>query len=252
MSIETEIDLQGMQEAGRVVALTLRQMIDYARPGMTTRELDEYGRELLSTYGATSAPQRDYDFPGATCISLNHEVCHGIPSENKVLQEGDLINIDVSAELHGYYGDNGCSFILGHDHRGLQPLVDASRQILYEAIRHIRGGVRIAEVGGIMEREALRRGYQEIRNICGHGIGRRLHEDPREIPCFRDRDNRERFRKNSVIALETFISTKARYVHESDDGWTLVTNDRSYVCQHEHTLIVTDDLPIILTRENGI
>lgn len=252
MSIETQTERAGILAAGQAVATTLREMRAYARPGMSARELDEYGRQLLDSFGARSAPRKDYGFPGHTCISVNREACHGLPSRHKILQEGDLVNIDVSAERDGYYADNGGSFVLGRDVRGLQPLVDASRDILYMAIRAIRSRVRIAEVGGLIEKAARQRGYAVIKNICGHGIGRRLHEAPREIPCYRDRSNRARFRRQSVIALETFISTGAQYVQEMPDGWTLAARDGSFIAQHEHTLIVTDGHPIIATEMNGI
>ncbi|MCB0640050.1 MAG: type I methionyl aminopeptidase [Phaeodactylibacter sp.] len=252
MSIDSDVDLIGIQEASKAVALTLKKMQAYARPGMSTKELDDYGFELLRSMGANSAPQVDYNFPGATCISVNHEVCHGIPSKKKILQEGDLVNIDVSAELNGFYGDNGGSFVLGRDLYHFEELVTASKEILKGAIAQVRSGVRIADVGGYIEMEAKKRGFQVIKNLCGHGIGRKLHEPPSEIPNFRDRSNRLRFKKDSVIALETFISTNAQYAYEEEDGWTMVTPDTSYVAQHEHTLIVTDDLPIILTEANGI
>jgi methionyl aminopeptidase len=252
MSIETEIDLTGIQNAGQAVAVTLRKMREYARPGMSTKELDEYGHSILQSFGATSAPMKDYDFPGHTCISLNQEICHGIPSPARILKEGDLVNIDVSAELGGYYGDNGGSFILGEDHQQLQALVDASQEILHIAMKQVKSRVRISDVGGIIETEAKKRGFKVIRNLCGHGIGRRLHEPPEEVPNYKDRMNKARFRKNSVIALETFISTQSKFAYESDDGWTLTTQKKGFVAQHEHTIIVTDGEPIVVTQENGI
>lgn len=252
MSVETKGDFQGIQEAARAVAITLSKMRGYARPGMSTQELDEYGYQLLQSFGSIPAPRKDYNFPGYTCISVNQEVCHGIPRADKILQDGDLVNIDVSAELNGFYGDNGCSFILGQDRQNLAPLVEASREILYLALRQVRSRVKIADVGGFIEKEARKRGFRVIKNLCGHGIGRRLHESPEEIPCFRDRMNRGRFRKNSVIALETFISTGGKYAYETSDGWTMKADGGSFVAQHEHTIIVTDEEPIILTKENGI
>jgi methionyl aminopeptidase len=252
MIIKTKKELEGMKAAGKAVAITLKKMVDFAQIGMTTKEIDDYGKSVLDSFGAHSAPYRDYKFPGTSCISINNEVCHGIPSDKTILKNGDLVNIDVSAELHGFYGDNGCSFILGDDIHGHQKLVRASLEILHECMDAISTGVRIAMVGGTMEKGAKTRGFTTIRNICGHGIGYRLHEDPREVPCFRDRWNREKLKKNTVIALETFISTKAKFVHEAKDGWTLKTKDKSFVAQHEHTLVVTDDYPIILTEENGI
>ncbi len=164
-------------------------MRNFAKPGMTTRELDEYGGRLLREMGAKSAPLVSYGFPGWTCISVNQEFCHGIPSDKRILQEGDLINIDVSAELDGYFSDNGGSFVLGEDPHHYQDLVDASKEILFKAIHSIRGGVRISDVGHLMETEAKKCGYKVIRNLTGHGIGRNLHEEPKEIPNFRDRSN---------------------------------------------------------------
>lgn len=252
MSIRTEKDLLGMSEVAKAVAETLRNMREYARPGMSTLELDEYGYGLLRSFGAEPAPRKEYGFPGHTCISVNNEAAHGIPSAKVILKEGDLVNIDVSAELNGYYGDNGGSFVLGNDLRQLNPLVEASREILLDAIGRIRGGVRISEVGAYIESEARRRGFTTIRNLTGHGIGRKLHEEPREIPNFDDRHNKQRFQKNTVVAVETFISTRARHVYGMADGWTLKTKDGSFVAQHEHTVIVTDGQPHILTANNGI
>jgi methionyl aminopeptidase len=252
MSIETPEDLEGIRAAGHAVGVALRKMREYAKVGMSTKELDEYGYTILKEFGANPAPKKDYDFPGYTCISINDEVCHGIPAADRILKEGDLVNIDVSAELNGYYGDNGGSFILGEDLQGLGELVKASQEILYEAIEKVKASVKIQDIGGLIEKAAKKRGYKVIRNICGHGIGRKLHEAPEEIPCYRDRYNRERLRKNTVIALETFISTKAKFVYEAPDGWTLMTKDKSFVAQHEHTLIITDGYPEIVTKENGI
>jgi methionyl aminopeptidase len=252
MSVETQSELQGLQAAGEAVAVTLRKMREYASVRMSTLELDQYGASILAGFGAVPAPKKDYGFPGVACISINNEVCHGIPAADKILQDGDLVNIDVSAELNGFYADNGGSFVVGKDHRNLMPLVNASQEILKLAISKVRSRMRISDLGGFIEKEAKKRGFRVIRNICGHGVGRKLHEAPREIPCYKDRFNRDRFRKNTVIALETFISTRARYVEEAGDGWTLQTNDGSFVAQHEHTLIVQDGQPIILTHANGI
>lgn len=251
MSIQTEEELAGIKKINEIVGTVLKEMKAYAKVGMSTKELDDFGKDLLKKYGARSAPKKDYKFPGHTCISLNHEACHGIPSKQRILKDGDLVNVDVSAELDGYYGDNGSSFILGEDHQQLQPLVDASLEILHEALKTIRPGVRISDVGGVIEKSAKQKGFTVIKNICGHGIGRKLHEEPREIPCYRDRYNKERFSKNSVIAVETFISTKAKFVYEAEDGWTLKPKDNSYVAQHEHTVIVREDGPEILTLSNG-
>lgn len=252
MSITSQHEFAGMKTASEAVAHTLKQMREFASPGMTTKELDEFGGSLLKKFGARSAPAVSYGFPGHTCISVNEQAAHGIPSTKVVLKEGDLINIDVSAELEGYYADNGGSFVLGNDTRGHQKLVDASQKILHEALQKIRGGVRIADIGLLIENRAKQMGFTTIRNLVGHGIGRALHESPSEIPCFYDKSNTQRFKKNSVVAVETFISTRSRYVYETDDGWTFKAKDGSFIAQHEHTIMITDGAPIIFTEANGI
>lgn len=252
MSITTQAELSGMQEASKAVAHTLKAMMGYARPGMSTFELDQYGAKLLSGFGARSAPYLTYKFPGWTCISVDNEFCHGIPSPERILKEGDLVNIDVSAELNGFWSDNGASFILGKDIHRRQPLVDASKEILSKAISQIRGGVKIADIGQLMETEARERGYKVIKNLGGHGIGRSLHEQPEELLNYKNCFDHRRFRKNSVVAIETFIATDSSLAIELRDGWTMVGNRGGYMAQHEHTIVITDGAPLILTAENEI
>lgn len=252
MSISTEAELAGMQKVSDAVAFTLKEMISFAKPGMSTKELDDFGANVLRDFGANSAPYKTYKFPGWTCISVANEFCHGIPSKSKILKEGDLINVDVSAELGGFWSDNGASFVLGEDKFGHQKLVDASKEILRKAIMQIKDGVRIADVGGTIETEAKKYGYRVIKNLTGHGIGRSLHEEPAEIANFRDKYNYNRFKKNSVVAIETFISTHSNYAVTLQDGWTMVGNKGGFMAQHEHTIVVTDHEPIILTAENQI
>ncbi len=252
MSITAESELIGMQKVSEAVAQTLKEMREFARPGMSTKELDEYGGQILKDLGAKSAPFLTYGFPGYTCISVNNEFCHGIPSDKRILNEGDLINIDVSAELDGFWSDNGGSFILGEDINQHQKLVEASRQILQKAILQIKGGVRISDIGNLIETEAKKRGFKVIKNLTGHGIGRSLHEAPHEIANYRDKYNTQRFRKNDVVAIETFITTRSTYAETLNDGWTMVGDKGGYMAQHEHTIVVTDGKPIILTEMNGI
>jgi methionyl aminopeptidase len=252
MSITTEDEKIGMQHASDAVALTLKKMREFAKPGISTKELDEYGGVLLAQMGARSAPLLTYNFPGHTCISVNEEAAHGIPSADKVLKEGDLVNIDVSAELNGYWSDNGGSFVLGEDIHGHGKLVDASKEILKKAISNIKGGVKLAEIGRLIETEARKAGYTVIKNLTGHGIGRSLHEEPHEIASYYDRWNTARFKKNSVVAIETFISTRSTIADTEADGWTLKGNKGGFVAQHEHTIMVTGGEPVIFTAQNGI
>lgn len=252
MSITKHEELIGIQKVSEAVAYTLKEMRNYARPGITTKQLDDFGAKILSDFGAKSAPYLTYGFPGWTCISVNNEFCHGIPSDNRILEEGDLVNIDVSAELDGFWSDNGGSFVLGEDIYQHQKLVDASKEILQKAIGNIKGGVKISEVGHIIETEAKKRGFKVIKNLGGHGIGRGLHEQPDEIMNYKNRFDQRRFRKNSVVAIETFITTTSTYATELNDGWTMVGNKGGFMAQHEHTIVVTDGKPMILTEMNGI
>lgn len=252
MSISTESERTGMQLASDVVAITLKKMREYARPGMSTKELDEYGGALLAGAGGRSAPAMTYNFPGFTCISVSEEAAHGIPSAGRILQEGDLINIDVSAEVNEYWADNGGSFVIGRDIHGHGRLVETSKLILHKAISNIKGGVRISEIGRLIETEAKKAGYKVIKNLAGHGIGRALHEEPHEIANFCDKYNTTRFKKNSVVAIETFISTTSTIADTQADGWTLIGNKGGFVAQHEHTIMVTDGQPVIFTGKNGI
>lgn len=252
MSITNQEELNGIKRISEAVATTLKEMRNYAKPGMTAKQLDDFGGDVLQQLGAKSAPKLTYNFPGWTCISINNEIAHGIPSERKILQEGNLVNIDVSAELDGFWSDNGGSFVLGEDIHHHQALVDTSKRILQKAINNIKGGVRISDIGKLIETEAKKAGYKVIRNLTGHGVGRSLHEEPHEIANYCDRFNLARFRKNSVVAIETFISTTSTIANTQPDGWTLIGNKGGYAAQHEHTIIVTDGAPVILTEMNDI
>lgn len=252
MSITKEAELAGMKGASEAVATTLKEMSRYAQPGMTTKQLDDYGAQILADFGAKSAPYLAYGFPGWTCISVNNEFCHGIPSNSTLLKEGDLINIDVSAELDGFWSDNGNSFVLGEDIYQHQKLINASKEILHKAIYAIKGGVRISDIGALIEAEAKKRGYKVVKNLTGHGIGRSLHEEPSDIANYKDRYNFARFKKDSVVAIETFISTTSTYAETGKDGWTMFGNKGGYMAQHEHTIVVTGGEPLVLTKGNGV
>ncbi len=252
MILESQADLDGMKAVSKAVAEALYKTVAHAKVGMNTLELDQFAKACLDQYGAKSAPKVMYKFPGYTCISVGHEIAHGIPSEQRVLKEGDLINIDISAELNGYFSDNGCSFVLGEDIHGHGKLVEASRSILHQAIARIKPGLKIADFGRFIETEAKKRGFKVITNLAGHGIGRKLHESPDEIlNCF-NRFNFQRFKVDSTVAIETFISTHSTVAETQEDGWTLLGNRGGFVAQHEHTLVVREAGAEILTLDNGI
>ena len=216
------------------------------RVGMTTRELDEIGRALLEADGAHSAPQGTYNFPGTTCISVSPVIAHGIPDEH-VLQEGELIHIDVSAERDGYYADTGASLVVSRHERNLEKLLDATRTTLAKALHAAKAGNPLNGIGRTVQNEARKRGYNVIYDLTGHGIGRKLHENPSEILNYYNPVDGRILTDGLVLAIEPFLTTGVGRVSEGRDGWSLRTSDRAIAAQFEHTIVVTKNEPIILT-----
>jgi len=244
----TQEDIAGLKKAGRVMAQIREAMKAATKPGITTKELDEIGGRLFEENGAVSGPKSEYDFPGYTCISVNEQVAHGIPG-NLTLKEGDLINIDVSGHVDGYFADTGVSFVVGE---GSYPEIDKLCQVAESAfdraMTKVKPGARLNQIGKAVEREAKANGLAVIMNLTGHGIGRSLHEDPQHVLNYFDAWDRTILKEGMVLAVEPFISQKAEHIVEAGDGWTFITPDKSLVAQYEHTIIVTDGEPIITTK----
>ncbi len=246
MSIESEQDLIALQKIGRIVANCLQAMGRALEPGMTTRELDEIGRRFLEFHGARSAPKLTYNFPGTTCISVNEQAAHGIPGD-KVLAASDLVNIDVSAELDGYFADTGGSFIIPPESDIKTNLCVATKRALELACDEARAGRLINVIGRTIETHARKNNLTVIRNLGSHGVGRALHEEPGFIPGYFDPKDKRVLTENLVITIEPFLSTGARQVHDVGDGWTLATKKKFLTAQYEHTLVITKGRPLIMT-----
>ncbi|WP_144471660.1 type I methionyl aminopeptidase [Bacillus pumilus] len=248
MIVKHDHELEALKKVGRIVALAREEMKSQAKPGMSTKELDLIGKKILEEHGANSAPEKEYDFPGTTCISVNDEVAHGIPSEKTILQEGDLINIDISAELDGYYSDTGISFVLGTGDARLEALCQCAEDAFLEGLKQAKAGKRQNQIGRAVYNTAKEQGFTVIKNLTGHGIGKSLHEAPNHILNYYDPFDNALFKNGTVIAFEPFISTNAESIYQADDGWTFKTPDKSLVAQIEHTIVITKDEPIILTK----
>lgn len=246
MTADSQNDIDSLKAIGRICAETLRKMMIAARAGITTRELDEIGRSLLQAEGARSAPEVMYHFPGATCISVSPVIAHGIP-DGHVLREGELIHIDVSAELDGYYADTGASIVVSKRERNLEKLLEATKATLSKALHAAKAGNPLNGIGRTVHNEARRRGFNVIYNLTGHGIGRRLHESPQEILNFYNPADRRILNEGLVLAIEPFLTTGIGRVIEGKDGWAMLTMDQAVAAQFEHTIIVTKNEPIILT-----
>jgi methionyl aminopeptidase len=245
VTIESMSDLAGMRAVGKLVARALREMQASLRPGMTTEQLDDVGAKFLRKHGARSAPQLTYDFPGFNCISVNDEVVHGVP-DGRVLLAGDVLKIDVTAELDGYFADSAITAIIPPASQAAQHLADCAEAAFNRAVGVAKGDVRISELGRAVEAEVLRWGHAVIHDMCGHGVGRALHEQP-SVPNFFSPFTPGRLQEGLVIALEPIIAESPTDVYEDDDGWTLRTNNGCLAAHFEHTIMIRDGKVEILT-----
>ena len=204
MIVTTQTELDALREIGRICAETLKIMAAALEPGITTKELDAIGADYLARHGAQSAPITCYDFPGCNCISVNDVVAHGIPSD-QVLQAGDVVNIDVSAVKDGFFSDNGASYALPPVKKNIQELLKVTKSARDKAIAQAVAGRHLNEIGRAAEKEAHRHGLTTIRNLCGHGVGHTLHDDPDAIFSYYERRDRRRLKPGGVIAIEPFL-----------------------------------------------
>jgi methionyl aminopeptidase len=248
MTITSEEQLEQLRAVGRVCALARDTMAEALRPGITTGELDAIGAKILAGHGARSAPVVTYDFPGATCISVNEEIAHGIPGD-RVIAEGDLVNIDVSAELNGVFADTGASYIVGRADPALEALCRDGKRALWAGIRAVRSGARLGDIGDAIGKFAKKGGYTLIRNLASHGVGDSLHDEPGEIPTWPEKSERRRIGDGLVFTIEPFLSRGGRWAEQAyeDDPWTLVADPAAPCVQFEHTVVATPKGAVIVT-----
>jgi len=245
MSIESASDLAGLQKVGRVVALTLAEMKSAVRMGITTAELDTVAASVFRRFGARSAPQLTYNFPGCTCISVNDEIVHGIPGPRR-LQPGDVVKIDVTAELCGYVADAATTILLPPTMPAATRLKNAAFQGLRTALSAANAGERVSVIGRAVESEARRSGVAVVRELCGHGVGRTIHEWP-SVPNYEDRFSRDKLTEGLVIAVEPMLTESPTRTAQSDDGWTIRTRNGCLAVHEEHTVVIRRCAPLMVT-----
>ncbi|MCB9453739.1 MAG: type I methionyl aminopeptidase [Anaerolineaceae bacterium] len=245
MTIESEKDLLGLMKIGKIVGTARNLMLEQVRPGITTAELDAIGADYLRSHGARSAPILTYKFPGVTCISINDEAAHGIPG-SRVIQAGDLVNVDVSAELDGYFADTGASIAVPPTTPVQQQLVDCAQTALERGLAAATAGKPISDIGRAMEGHVKRCGFKIIRDLPGHGVGRKLHEAP-SVPGFYNKKAKTLMKEGMVFTIEPFVSLKSSHIFTAEDNWTLKTMDGSLAAQFEHTIVITNGSPILVT-----
>ncbi len=234
-----------MRAAGKVVAEAMEAMRRSVRPGVTTRELDAIAGRVFKDAGARSGPQLDYDFPGFTCISVNDEAVHGIPGKRK-LSGGDLVKLDVTAELNGFYADACISVPVGKPRKETMGLVATAQAALSDGMAAARAGAPLNAIGTAVDATVTAHGASVCRQLIGHGIGRRIHEPP-DVPNFRVPELTQPLTEGLVLTIEPIISAGTGWVRDSGDGWTMRTSDGTTSAHFEHTMVITKGDPILLT-----
>jgi methionyl aminopeptidase len=245
MSVDSPEELAALRAAGQVVAQTIRAMRRAVRVGITTAELDAIARREFARAGARSGPQLDYGFPGTTCISVNDEAVHGIPGR-RVLRRGDLVKLDVTAELDGFYADACRTVAVGAARPQALRLVRTAEQALAAALKVVRTGVPLNEIGATVQRVVHGRGFALCDGLMGHGIGRRIHEAP-NVPNFYAAELAQPLGEGLVITIEPLVASGGTRVRMAGDGWTVRTADGSWSAHAEHTIVVREAGPVVLT-----
>jgi len=245
MSIRGHHELNKLRTIGRIVRLALERTRAAVRPGVTTRELEEIGARVLAEHGAESAPPKVYGFPGALCISVNDEAIHGIPGD-RVIREGDLVKLDLVAEKDGFFADAAVTVPAGAVSPQARALARCAERAFDAATLAATAGNRVYEIGRAVERETRRSGFQVMRELCGHGVGRAIHEPP-TVPNYHDPRHRTRLTEGLVITIEPIIAAGSGRGELQPDRWTIRTADRTLSAHYEHTVVITRGAPILLT-----
>ena len=253
--IKSSADIEAMRVAGRLASEVLDYIAPFVKPGITTGEIDrlchEYMIDVQQTVPAplNYAPPGYRPYPKSICTSVNHQVCHGIPGE-KVLKNGDIVNIDITVIRDGYHGDTSRMFYVGEPSIAARRLCEITYECMWLGIEQVRPGATLGDIGHAVQRHSEGNGFTVVREFCGHGIGRRFHEEPQILHYGRPGTG-EQLVPGMIFTIEPMINAGKREVRELSDGWTIVTKDRSLSAQWEHTVLVTEHGYEILTRSAG-
>jgi methionyl aminopeptidase len=253
--IKTAADIAAMRVAGRLAAEVLDYIAAYVKPGVTTGELDRLCHQYMKDVQGTTPAPLNYappgyrPFPKAICTSVNHQVCHGIPGD-RVLKNGDIVNIDVTVIKDGYHGDTSRMFFVGEPSIAARRLCEVTYECMWVGIDRIRPGAWLGDIGAAIQAHAERHGFSVVREFCGHGIGRRFHEEP-QVLHYGKPGTLERLTPGMTFTVEPMINAGRREIRELGDGWTIVTKDHSLSAQWEHTVLVTETGYQVLTTSAG-
>ncbi len=251
VTIKTPEDIEKMRVAGRLAAEVLQVVAPHVKAGVSTAYLDRICHDhIVNVQQAIPANVGYKGFPATVCTSVNNVICHGIPTEAKILKEGDIINIDVTVIKDGFHGDTSRMYIVGKPSVKAQRLVDVTREAMFQAIRQVRPGTTLGDIGHAIQRYVEAERFSVVREYCGHGIGRIYHEDP-QVLHYGQPGTGLRLEKGMTFTIEPMVNEGQRHTRLMPDGWTVVTKDRSLSAQWEHTVAVTDTGVEILTRVPG-
>ena len=245
--LKTSRELAIMREAGRISAMALKVAGEAVEPGVSTWEIDRVARKYIESQGAVPSFLGYGGFPASACISVNNVVIHGIPSKRQIVKAGDIVSIDIGALFEGFHGDNAYTFPCGDIAPQAQRLLDATRESLYEGIKQAKAGNRLGDIGSTVQRYVEARGYSVVRDFVGHGVGAKLHEDP-SVPNYGTPGRGVRLLPGMTIAIEPMVNQGGYEVQVQKDGWTTVTRDGKLSAHFEHTVAITPDGPVILTK----
>ncbi|MEW6126521.1 MAG: type I methionyl aminopeptidase [Acidobacteriota bacterium] len=243
---KSKVEIDKMRASGKIVAQVLQKLTVMVEPGITTLDLDREAERMIRDAGGYPTFKGYHGYPASLCTSINEEVVHGIPSDKRKLREGDIIGIDCGVTLQGYVGDSAVTVPVGRISDEVAKLLEATRQSLFQAIEQCRVGNRLGDVGFAVQAYVESRGYSVVRNYCGHGIGRAMHEDP-QVPNYGDPGKGTVIREGLVIAIEPMINLGGHHVKQLADGWTVITIDGKPSAHFEHTIAITQEGPEVLT-----
>lgn len=246
VTIKSKTEVEYMKEAGRVTGEALKLLESLVKPGITTLELDQAAEKFIRSQGCTPSFKGYGGFPGSVCISINDEVIHGIPGK-RILREGDIVSFDVGACYKGYNGDAARTFGVGKISDEAQRLIDVTKESFFAGIKFAKDGYRISDISAEIQRVAEENGFSVLREYCGHGIGRELHEEP-EIPNYYEKGRRGiRIRPGMCLAIEPMVNMGSKEIYVGDDEWTVYTDDGKPAAHYENTVLITNGEPICLT-----
>ena len=246
ISIKSAREIELMKEAGRLLAIVHEEMKKALRPGMTTLDIDRLGEEVIRSFGCTPSFLNYHGYPASICVSVNDEVVHGIPTDKRILKDGDIVSLDAGLIYKGYHSDAARTYAIGEVSQQAKDLMRVTEECFFEGMKYAKEGNHLFDISAAIGRYAEKHGYGVVRDLCGHGIGSQLHEAP-EIPNYEMNRRGPKLRSGMTLAIEPMINMGTWEVEWLDDDWTVVTRDGSLSAHDENTVLITEDEPILLT-----